>query len=361
MLYVRNAPHWKPLLGLLNGGLDQACEAAFGAETRWVSDIDPGACKILAHRYPDLPNHGDITKIDWTAVEPVDILTGGYPCQPFSHAGRRGGTNNSDRDTSSRRTCEVCSVPKPIAVWSPARGVWEVPETENLICEHSDVFSETWPSSGTTRNGWAYAQPTWVPRTDGSESSSLLPTPDVPTGGEKIPPGARQVGSTWLRADGTKVQVHLSAIAEGLPTLPTPRASRGASGTETMYALGGERSDEGRTQGEVLLRTPTAQLAVNGGSQHPDKRKAGGHGPTLADEVEHLLPTPTSRDGKGANQRGDATCLHGALLPTPTAMGSKASGGSSPSDVTLTDAVVRTRLGAVTNPRFADGSERLIG
>ncbi|MFC4906603.1 hypothetical protein [Actinomadura gamaensis] len=50
-----------------------------------------------------------------------------------------------------------------------------------------------------------------------------------------------------------------------------------------------------------MLKTPTAQLAVNGGSQHPDKRKAGGHGPTLADEVEHLLPTPTTSahdDGK---------------------------------------------------------------
>lgn len=64
----------------------------------------------------------------------------------------------------------------------------------------------------------------------------------------------------------------------------------------------------------LLLRTPTAQLATNGGSQHPDKRKAGGHGPTLADEVEHLLPTPTARDHKGANQRGDVTCLHGALI-----------------------------------------------
>ncbi|GHF33038.1 hypothetical protein GCM10010218_12650 [Streptomyces mashuensis] len=39
-----------------------------------------------------------------------------------------------------------------------------------------------------------------------------------------------------------------------------------------------------------LLKTPTAQLAVNGGSQHPDKRREGGHGPTLADEVEHLVP-----------------------------------------------------------------------
>lgn len=48
-----------------------------------------------------------------------------------------------------------------------------------------------------------------------------------------------------------------------------------------------------------LLKTPTAQLATNGGSQHPDKRKAGGHGPTLADEVEHLLPTPTVNDMGG--------------------------------------------------------------
>jgi hypothetical protein len=54
-----------------------------------------------------------------------------------------------------------------------------------------------------------------------------------------------------------------------------------------------------------LFRTPTAQLAVNGGSQHPDKRRAGGHGPTLADEVEHLLPELSARTW--------------TLLPTPGA------------------------------------------
>jgi len=50
-----------------------------------------------------------------------------------------------------------------------------------------------------------------------------------------------------------------------------------------------------------LLKTPTANLGSNGGSQHPDRRIAGGHGPTLADEVEWLLPTPTTSqhdDGK---------------------------------------------------------------
>jgi hypothetical protein len=51
---------------------------------------------------------------------------------------------------------------------------------------------------------------------------------------------------------------------------------------------------------EPRFRTPTAQLAVNGGSQHPDKRKAGGHGPTLADELEHLLPTPKTGDNRAS-------------------------------------------------------------
>ena len=43
------------------GGLDMAVEQVFGATTAWVSDVDKGACKILTHRYPTVPNLGDIT------------------------------------------------------------------------------------------------------------------------------------------------------------------------------------------------------------------------------------------------------------------------------------------------------------
>ncbi|MGW3183264.1 hypothetical protein ACWDD9_28710 [Kitasatospora sp. NPDC001119] len=56
----------------------------------------------------------------------------------------------------------------------------------------------------------------------------------------------------------------------------------------------------------TLLLTPTSNLGSIGGSQHPDLRRAGGHGPNLSDLVEHLLPTPRASDGTkgGPNQRG---------------------------------------------------------
>ena len=54
---------------------------------------------------------------------------------------------------------------------------------------------------------------------------------------------------------------------------------------------------------------------MNGGSQHPDKRRAGGHGPTLADQVEHLLPTPSVADGTGGHLTRSGDRSSELLLP----------------------------------------------
>ena len=75
-------------------GIGLAVTEVLGGEVAWVADNDPGASAILAHRFPSVPNYGDITVADWGAVEPVDIVTGGWPCPPVSQAGRHKGVHD---------------------------------------------------------------------------------------------------------------------------------------------------------------------------------------------------------------------------------------------------------------------------
>jgi DNA (cytosine-5)-methyltransferase 1 len=76
------------------GGLDLGLERA-GMRVVWQSENDPYACQVLAKHWPAVPNLGDITQIDWSTVEPVDVICGGYPCQPFSLAGVRRGEDDA--------------------------------------------------------------------------------------------------------------------------------------------------------------------------------------------------------------------------------------------------------------------------
>ena len=73
------------------GGLDLAVETYFNAETVWVAEWEDAPSKVLAHHWPEVPNFRDVTQVNWHEVEPVDIITGGFPCQDVSIAGKRAG------------------------------------------------------------------------------------------------------------------------------------------------------------------------------------------------------------------------------------------------------------------------------
>ena len=55
----------------------------------WIAETNGNALKILEHSnmFRGVPNLGDVTKIDWITVPDVDCITGGTPCQDFSHLG----------------------------------------------------------------------------------------------------------------------------------------------------------------------------------------------------------------------------------------------------------------------------------
>ncbi|MFY1700179.1 DNA cytosine methyltransferase [Micromonospora sp. WMMA1923] len=73
------------------GGLDMAVELVLGGRLAWYAETDRHACAVLARHWPGVANLGDIRTVDWTRVEPVDVLTAGFPCQDISDAGRRAG------------------------------------------------------------------------------------------------------------------------------------------------------------------------------------------------------------------------------------------------------------------------------
>lgn len=79
------------------GGLDLAVSKVFDAEVAWHCEWEDAPSKILEANFPGVPNYRDVTQVDWASVEPVDILTGGFPCQDVSLAGRRAGMGEGTR------------------------------------------------------------------------------------------------------------------------------------------------------------------------------------------------------------------------------------------------------------------------
>lgn len=61
---------------------------------KWQVENNAHCNKVLAKHWPKAPRYGDIKTILWESVPTVDLVCGGFPCQPFSLAGKRRGKDD---------------------------------------------------------------------------------------------------------------------------------------------------------------------------------------------------------------------------------------------------------------------------
>ena len=122
------------------GGLDMGVAMALDPDARdaWTSDVEKGPCRLAQVRWPDTPNLGDITQINWANVEPVDIICGGSPCQDLSLAGKRAGMASGTRSGLWESMAAAVETIRPrLVVWENVLGALSARA-------YSPVESEPW-------------------------------------------------------------------------------------------------------------------------------------------------------------------------------------------------------------------------
>ncbi|WP_199926368.1 DNA (cytosine-5-)-methyltransferase [Brevibacillus brevis] len=136
------------------GGISLAAEWA-GIETVAFCEKEPFAQEVLRRRFPGRPIYEDVFHITREVLEndgitDIDIIAGGFRCQPFSHAGKRQGTGD-DRYLWPEM-CRIIGEVRPTWVFaenvdglvSMAQSDWElVMEDETTICEEAEMVLET--------------------------------------------------------------------------------------------------------------------------------------------------------------------------------------------------------------------------
>lgn len=268
------------------GGLDMGVAMAVDPTARvaWTSDVEPGPCKLAAVRWPDTPNLGDITAIDWADVEPVDIICGGSPCQDLSLAGKRAGMAKGTRSGLWESMAAAVETIRPrLVVWENVLGALSARA-------YSPVESEPWMLGAGTNGPLVRA----AGRVVGDLASLGYST------------AWRVVRASDAGAPHQRARFFLIGYPDGKPWDMRRTAAPGQTQGRRP-----QRESAGPGLG-ALMPTPTA-------SDHKAGRHQTGTGPSLTQAVQ-LLPTPQAVNASRSSA-GYGPNLHEAvgLLPTPKA------------------------------------------
>lgn len=223
------------------GGFDLAAEWA-GWTNAFNCEIDPFCRKVLKYHFPNAEQYEDIRTTDFTVwKDRIDVLTGGFPCQPFSLAGKRRGTEDY-------------------------RYLWPAMLDVIRTVRRAGSLARTFTESLIGRKGWY------------SKGCAL----------------------TWRRQDTRCSRTLFRLAVSALPTVGTD-----AGLLPTVQTQGLKRCVNGRTEfmPTVLLPTPHASDASRGGQKVTGlykTRKSGLTYMSLLNDlaVSGLLPTPTANDAK---------------------------------------------------------------
>lgn len=341
------------------GGLGMAVDEVFDASPAWFCEFDDAPSKVLAHHFPDVPNFGDVRAVDWTSVERVNVLAGGFPCQDVSLAGRRRGLQDGTRSGLWSEFAKAIDEIRPDwVVIENVRGLLSADAAVDLepcpLCVGDNpghVLRALGAVLGDLADLGFDAEWTGIRASDvgaphGRFRVFILAWPrertvtDAGGGrgrGRASAPGRREGARADAPADGADSRDDRTPEASGVTLLPTPTVVMNDGESVESSSARRERIKATGINGNgmgmplpiavQLLPTPDAYSGSRGGSQHPEKRRDGGHTVSLADVAEHaLLGTPRTTQGIMNDLRAPSVIGNPrgrledqvALMPTPS-------------------------------------------
>ena len=352
------------------GGIEAGIGSVQPTTLAWYAEYDAAPSAIMAHHHPDVTNLHDVTAIPWADLEPVDILTAGYPCQPFSAAGMRRGEDDP-RHLWPHIAKGIAVLRPPLCVFENVRGhlslgfdtvlhdldrlgydvryyllraadvgaphgrarlfifatdravaPTRMPERYPVAVAGSDgwldsepglfgadPFAGKLPPCGLMVRGHLFEEPRWLARAD---VGPLLGTPRA---------------SEWKGSGPVGSASHAHMIerdylcAQVLSLLLTPAVNDMGEGkdvdawdawTERMRAAHGNGNGHGKSLAieaqRMLLPTPVADNSRGLPSSGTDYA-------SLANVAVSLLPTPSVADGMGGHLSRSGDRSHELLLP----------------------------------------------
>ena len=134
----------------LFSGIEAATVAwePLGWEPVAFAEIEPFPAAVLAARWPEVPNLGDVTKVDWSEYRgKCDLVIGGSPCQSFSIAGLRKGLADPRGNLMLEYLRACFEIDPEWIVWENVPGVLSA-DNRRAFQTFVEAVAELWPRGG---------------------------------------------------------------------------------------------------------------------------------------------------------------------------------------------------------------------